>query len=68
MPYTWDEQCEKAFRKLRRALTHAPALALPDFSKPFEEICDASIEGIGAVLTQEGRPLAYESRKLQPAE
>jgi len=67
-PFRWDHKCQEAFDTLKRALTQAPVLALPDFSKQFEVICDASVEGIGAVLVQEGRPLAYESRKLQPAE
>ena len=67
-PFRWDDNCEQAFNHLKHALTHAPVPALPDFSRHFEVICDASVEGIGAVLTQEGRPLAYESRKLQPAE
>ena len=68
MPFQWDDRCQESFNSIKYALTHAPVLALPDFSKPFEVICDASIEGIGAVLLQDGRPLAYESKKPQPAE
>jgi hypothetical protein len=66
--FVWNEKCQKAFEDVKHALTHAPVLALPNFLHPFVEECDASIEGIGAVLIQNNRPLAYESRRLNPAE
>lgn len=65
---SWDAACDKSFAGVKRALMTAPTLALPDFSKPFELISDASITGIGSVLIQEGHPLAYLSKKLSPAE
>ena len=68
LPFSWNENCQKAFEQIKHALMHAPVLALPDFLLPFVVECDASIEGIGAVLMQNGRPLAYESRRLIPAE
>ena len=49
--FRWGEEQEK--------LTNAPLLSLPNFSKTFEIECDASGIGIGAVLMQEGRPIAY---------
>jgi hypothetical protein len=64
----WSEACEKAFHTLRQHLTSAPVLAQPDNSKPFEVFCDASGMGLGCVLMQEGRVIAYASRALRPHE
>jgi hypothetical protein len=65
---TWDDACTQAFEKLKSALANAPCLALPNFTKPFQVITDASDFAIGAILVQEGRPIAFESKKLNPAE
>nr|XP_027098877.1 uncharacterized protein LOC113718156 [Coffea arabica] len=65
--FHWGDSQEQAFRALKHTLTHAPVLALPDFSKIFEIDCDASGIGVGAVLNQGGRPIAYFSEKLNGA-
>jgi transposase InsO family protein len=66
--WDWKSSCQQAFDAIKQALTQAPCLAFPDFSKPFEVHTDASLAGLGAVLYQEGRPIAFESRRLTPAE
>jgi hypothetical protein len=66
--FVWSEACEKAFHTLRQHLTSAPVLVQLDNSKPFEVFCDASGTGLGCVLTQEGRVIAYASRALRPHE
>ncbi|KAJ9514002.1 hypothetical protein QJQ45_021113 [Haematococcus lacustris] len=58
----------EAFNALKEALCSAPVLALPDFSKPFVVCTDASLVGTGGVLMQDGRPIAYTSKKMSPAE
>jgi hypothetical protein len=66
----WDHACDVAFESVKKALVTAPVLAAPDFSNPdgFQVYTDASLDGLGAALLQEGRPVAYYSRKLIPAE
>lgn len=64
--FTWTEEAQKAFENLKKAVTEVPIMALLDFSKTFIVETDASGCGIGAVLSQEGHPIAYFSKKLSP--
>jgi hypothetical protein len=68
VPFNMTPQCVAAFEELKIALITAPVLAMPDFEKPFEVVVDASNHSLGGVLLQEGHPIAFESRKLSPAE
>ena len=64
VPFLWGTTQEEAFTVLKDKLTHAPLLQLPDFNKTFELECDASGIGLGGVLLQDGKPVAYFSEKL----
>jgi hypothetical protein len=70
--WRWTEVEQQAFDHLKRAMTTAPVLLIPDMTKPFEIVTDASGYAVGATLLQDqGRgmqPIAFESRKLTPAE
>ena len=65
-PIEWTQSMQTAFDELKKALTSAPCLALPDPDGEFEVTTDASedAKAVGAVLTQNGHPVAYESTKL----
>ncbi len=62
--YEWDGACNEAFETLKGILVKAPVLKLPDFDKDFEIHYDASDFVIGGVLVQEGRPVAFQNKKL----
>lgn len=62
--FQWTDEAVQAFNKLKELMTTTPVLALPDFAQPFIVECDASDSGIGAVLLQNGRPVAYFSRMM----
>ena len=66
--FVWGKPQEMAFQELKLRLTEAPLLILPDFTQAFEVECDASGLGIGGVLMQNGRPVAYFSEKLHGAQ
>ena len=70
--WEWGEIEQKAFDELKKRLTQAPTLACPDWSKTFILQTDASLEGLGAVLTQSDgeteQVIAYASRSLNKAE
>jgi hypothetical protein len=70
-PFVWGSEQQTAFNDIKAALTNAPVLALPDWQDadtPYVLITDASYKGLAGVLMQKGRPISYESRKLNSAE
>ena len=71
--FKWTEECETGFINLKQALISAPVLAYPDYSKAFILETDASLKGLGTVLSQRGddgavRVIAYASCSLRPGE
>ncbi|XP_027912137.1 uncharacterized protein LOC114171116, partial [Vigna unguiculata] len=64
-PFTWTDKCEESFQELKRRLTSAPILVIPDVGRPFEVYCDASHLGLGCILMQEKKAVAYASRQLK---
>ncbi|GJV18813.1 putative reverse transcriptase domain-containing protein, partial [Tanacetum coccineum] len=63
--FDWGEKAEAAFQLLKQKLCSAPILALPEGSENFVVYCDASHKGLGAVLMQREKVIAYASRQLK---
>ncbi|WVZ70304.1 hypothetical protein U9M48_018980 [Paspalum notatum var. saurae] len=68
VPFIWTKERQAALDELKKRLTTAPVLTLPDLTKSFTVYCDASKEGLGCVLMQEGKVIAYASRQLRKHE
>jgi hypothetical protein len=62
--FMWTEEQTTAFNMLKRSLTTAPVMALPNFSLSFTLETDACGTGIGAVLMQQGKPISYFNKTL----
>ena len=60
--FQWTPLAQEAFLLLKKALTEAPVLAIPDFNQPFVIETDASELGMGAVLMQNGHPISFLSK------
>ena len=60
--FKWTSTYESSFQELKKCLTTTPVLVMPDMEKPFSIYCDASGQGLGCVLMQDGHVVAYASR------
>ena len=63
--FQWNESTNVSFEQLKKAMCTTPVLATPNFTKEFIVDFDAFGNGIGAILMQQGRPIAFESRQLK---
>ena len=68
VPFVWSPECEESFANLKTMLTSTPVLALPEPGMPYVVYADASRLGLGYVLMQQGKVIAYASRQLRKHE
>ena len=66
--YIWSNKCEASFKTLKELLTNAPILVVPEGNHDLVVYTDACGSGLGAILMQKDRVVAYASRKLRPNE
>jgi hypothetical protein len=66
--FEWTPACEASFQEFKKRLTTAPILVIPDMEKLFSIYCDASGQGLGCVLMQDGHVVAYASRQQRKHE
>ena len=66
--FSWNEEQQKAFELIKKLVSQEVLLAYPNFNELFEIHTDASDYQLGAVISQKGKPIAFYSRKLSPAQ
>ena len=66
--FVWTDEQQKAFDLMKHIVSREMLLAYPNFNKPFDIHTDASHMQLGAVISQDGKPIAFYSRKLNPAQ
>ena len=66
--FIWTVECEKSFQELKKRLVSAPILTIPESGEKFVIYSDASRQGLGCVLMQNEKVIAYASRQLKPHE
>ena len=66
--FNWTPECDEAFQTLKEKLTTAPVLTIPDGNEGSEVFSDASRQGLGCVLMQKKKVIAYAFRQLKPHE
>ncbi|XP_057506500.1 uncharacterized mitochondrial protein AtMg00860-like, partial [Actinidia eriantha] len=66
--FVWNDACEHSFQELKKRLTSAPILVIPERGLGYTVYCDASRDGLGCVLMQLGKVIAYGSRQLKTHE
>ena len=66
--FQWTPEAQQAFENVKRIVARETLLAYPDFTKPFHIYTDASKHQMGAVIVQDGKPIAFYSKKLSPAQ
>ena len=66
--FKWDDKMDKSFRTMKKIMARETLLAFPDFNKPFDIHTDASNIQLGAIISQDKQPIAFYSRKLNPAQ
>jgi RNase H-like domain found in reverse transcriptase len=68
VPFKWTGQCQKSFEDIKKIGAQEVLLNYPNFSIPFNIYTDASEKQLGAVIMQNNSPIAFYSRKLNPAQ
>ena len=66
--WNWTKEHQKAFEHMIKSISRETLLVYPDFNKPFDIHTDASKVQLGAVISQDNKPIAFYSRKLNPAQ